>query len=201
MSMNAKLSPRRYQLVIGVSIIVVFIMFGAILGTSTQGDSAETYPKGFRGNTCTIETETLIIGYSNYYLTGDYQGIEGEIRTPYMPVQCDRIPEPGMLNIAIDLLHPDSVRNVPLALRLVKINAIDEETFEEHDMLSIPAQTYLDGVITQAFRLDEIGHYIVYLDGTSSESVQYSAQVPISVGHDWKDDVRNFLPPVLRQYF
>ncbi len=201
MSTNVESSPRRNQLVIGVSIIVVFIMFGALLGTSTQGDTAETYPKGFRGNTCTIETETLIIGYSNYYLTGDYQGIEGEIRTPYMPVQCDRIPEPGMLNIAIDILHPDSVRDVPLALRLVKISAIDEDTFEEHEVLSIPAQTYPSGVITQAFRLDEIGHYIVYLDGTSPESIQYLAQVPISVGHDWKDDVRNFLPPVLRQYF
>ncbi len=201
MSTNVELSPRRQQFVVGVSIIVVFIMFGAFLGTSTQGDSAETYPKGFRGNTCTIESETLIIGYSNYYLTSDFKGIEGEIRTPYMPVQCDRIPEPGMLNIAIDILHPDSVRDVPLALRLVKISAIDEDAFEEHEVLSIPAQTYPSGVITQAFRLDEIGHYIVYLDGTSPENIQYLAQVPISVGHDWKDDVRNFLPPVLRQYF
>ena len=201
MSKNSKLSPRRYQIIIGISITVIFIMLGALLGTSTQGDSAETYPKGFRGNTCTIETETLTIGYSNYFLTGDYQGIEGEIIMPYMPVQCDKIPEPGMLNIAIDILHPDSVRNVPLALRLVKVNVIDEETFEEHDMFSIPAQTYLDGVITQAFRLDEIGHYIVYLEGTSPESIQYLVQVPITVGQDWKDNVRNFLPPVLRKYF
>jgi hypothetical protein len=201
MPTNAKLSSRRFQLVIGISVIVTFIMVGVLLGTSSQGDSSDTYPKGFRGNTCTIETETLTIGYSSYYLTGDYQGIEGEIRTPYMPVPCDKIPQPGMLNIAIDLLHPDSVRNVPLALRLVKINAIDEETFEEHDVLSIPAQTYPSGVITQAFRMDEIGDYIVYLDGTSPENIQYLVQVPVSVGHDWKDNVRNFLPPVLRKFF
>lgn len=201
MSKNAKLSPRKYQIVIGISITVIFIMLGALLGTSTQGDSAETYPKGFRSNTCTIETETLTIGYSNYYLSSDYQGIEGEIRMPYMPVQCDKIPGPGMLSIAIDLLHPDALRNVPLALRLVKVNVIDEETFEEHDMFSIPAQTYPDGTITQAFRLDEAGNYIVYLDGTSPESIQYLVQVPITVGHDWKDNVRNFLPPALKKYF
>lgn len=203
MSANAKLLSRRFQLVIGGGVIVTFIMVGVLLGTSSQGDSSDTYPKGFRGQTCTIETETLTIGYSSYYLTGDYQGIEGEVRTPYMPVPCDKIPQPGMLNIAIDLLHPDSARNVPLALRLVKINAIDtieEEMFEEHEVLSIPAQTYPSGVITQAFRLDEIGQYVVYLDG-ATENSQYLVKVPVTVGHDWKDDVRNYLPPVLRQYF
>ena len=201
MPTSAKLSSRRFQLVIGVGVIVTFIMVGVFLGTSSQGDSSDTYPKGFRGNTCTIETETLTIGYSSYYLTGDYQGMEGEIRTPYMPVPCDNIPQPGMLNIAIDLLHPDSVRDVPLALRLVKINAIDEETVEELDVLSIPAQIYPSGVITQAFRLDEIGNYVVYLDGTSPENIQYLVRVPVSVGHDWRDNVRNFLPPVLRKFF
>jgi len=197
---NNQSSSRRFQLIIGISVIVTFIMVGIFLGTSSQGDSSETYPKGFRGNTCTIETETLTVGYSSYYLTGDYQGIEGEIRTPYMPVQCNRIPQPGMLNIAIDLLHPDSVRDVPLALRLVKINVFDDEMFEEQDILSIPPQTYPSGVITQAFRLDEIGYYIVYLDGASPENVQYLVRVPVTVGHDWKDDVRNFLPPILRKF-
>ncbi|MDR4513904.1 hypothetical protein [Nitrosomonas sp.] len=184
-----------------MSIFVAFIAFGALLQVSSQGDSSDTYPKGFRGNTCTVETETLTIGYSSYYLSDEYEVSEDEPRTPYIPVQCGKIPQPGMLNISIDLLHPDSTRNVPLAMRLVRLVLLDDEAIEEHEILSIPAQTYPSGVITHAFRLDEIGHYFIYLDGTSSNNTHYLVRVPVTVGHEWRDDVRNFLPPFLRKYF
>ena len=197
---RAILSSRRFQLIIGISIFVAFIVFGALLQVSSQGDSSETYPKGFRGTTCTIETETLTIGYSSYYLSDEYEVSDDEPRTPYVPVQCDRIPQPGMMNISIDLLHPDSIRDIPLALRLVKLAFLDDESYEEHEVLSIPAQTHPSGVITQAFRLDEIGYYYVYLDGRSAENIHYLIKVPIKVGHDWRDEVRNFLPPLLRKY-
>lgn len=195
-----KLSSRSSQFIIGISMIAAFIAFGAFLQVSSQGDSSETYPKGFRGNTCTIETETLTIGYSSYYLSDDYEVSDDEPRTPYIPVQCGKIPEPGMLNISIDLLHPDSSRNVPLAMRLVKLTFLDDENYEEHEVLSIPAQTHPSGVITQAFRLDEAGQYFIYLDGESTDNHHYQLSVPVTVGHDWRDDVRNFLPPFFRKY-
>ena len=196
-----KQPPRSSQLIIGICIIAAFITFGAFLQVSSQGDSSETYPKGFRGNTCTIETETLTIGYSSYYLSDDYVVSDDEPRTPYIPVQCGRIPKTGMLNIAIDLLYPESSRDVPLAMRLVKLTLLDDENYEEHEVLSIPAQSHPSGVITQAFRLDDIGHYYIYLDGNSAKNIPYHLRVPITVGHDWKDDIRNFLPPILRKYF
>ncbi|MCP5244292.1 MAG: hypothetical protein H6937_02720 [Burkholderiales bacterium] len=201
MQTRAKLLSRKFQIITGVSIFVAFITFGALLQVSSQGDSSDTYPKGFRGNTCTVETETLTIGYSSYYLSDEYEVSEDEPRTPYIPVQCGKIPQPGMLNISIDLLHPDSTRNVPLAMRLVRLVLLDDEAIEEHEILSIPAQTYPSGVITHAFRLDEIGHYFIYLDGTSSNNTHYLVRVPVTVGHEWRDDVRNFLPPFLRKYF
>ena len=201
MQTRAKLLSRKFQIITGISIFVAFIAFGALLQVSSQGDSSDTYPKGFRGNTCTVETETLTIGYSSYYLSDEYEVSEDEPRTPYIPVQCGKIPQPGMLNISIDLLHPDSTRNVPLAMRLVRLVLLDDEAIEEHEILSIPAQTYPSGVITHAFRLDEIGHYFIYLDGTSSNNTHYLVRVPVTVGHEWRDDVRNFLPPFLRKYF
>ncbi|WP_292987914.1 hypothetical protein [Nitrosomonas sp.] len=197
---TTRVSSHRFQLIIGISIFAAFIVFGALLQVSSQGDSSETYPKGFRGTTCTIETETLTIGYSSYYLSDEYEVSEDEPRTPYIPVQCGKIPQPGTLNISIDLLHPDAIRDVPLALRLVKLTLLEDEKHEEHEIFSIPARTHPSGVITQVFRLDEIGDYYVYLNGKSAENIHYLARVPITVGHDWRDKVRNFLPPLFRKY-
>ena len=197
---KAKWSSHSSQFIIGISIIVAFIAFGAFLQSSSQGDSSDTYPKGFRGNTCTVETGTLTIGYSSYYLPDDYEISEDEPRTPYIPVQCGKIPQPGMLNISIDLLYPDSSRDVPLEMHLVKLIFLDEEHFEEQEILSIPAQTNPSGVITQAFRLDDTGQYFIYLDGKDADNKHYYLRVPITVGHNWQDNVRNFLPPFFRKY-
>ncbi|SES63885.1 hypothetical protein SAMN05216326_10177 [Nitrosomonas marina] len=200
MQTRAKASTRKFQMIAGAGIFAAFIALGALLQVSSQGDSSDTYPKGFRGNTCTVETETLTIGYSSYYLSDEYEISEDEPRTPYIPVQCGKIPQPGMLNISIDLLHPDSSRNVPLAMRLAKLVYVADETVEEREILSVPARPHPSGVITHAFRLDEIGHYVIYLDGTSPENIHYLVRVPVIVGHDWRDNLRNFLPPFLRKY-
>ncbi|MCP5245108.1 MAG: hypothetical protein H6937_03745 [Burkholderiales bacterium] len=197
---RTKWSSRNTQFIFGIGIIVAFIAFGAFLQSSSQGDFSDTYPKGFRGNTCTVETETLTIGYSSYYLPDDYEVSDDEPRSPYIPVQCGKIPQPGMLNISIDLLYPDSSRNVPLAMRLVKLIFLDEEHFEEEEVLSIPAQTHPSGVITRALRLDDTGQYFIYLDGKSADNTHYQLRVPITVGHSWRDNVRNFLPPFFRKY-
>lgn len=193
---------------IGACVITVFIAIGIFLGTSSQGDFSDTYPKGFRGSTCTIEAETMTVGYSSYYLPDEYKFSDDEPRTPYIPVQCDRIPKPGMLNITIDLLYPESSRDIPLALRLTKLieteaagdHTDDAAIYEEHDVLLVPGQTYQSGVITQALRLDETGQYRLYLDGMDATDTHYQVRIPIKVGTDWKDELRNFLPPFLRRF-
>ena len=197
-----------YQYWIGAGLIIIFIMVGILLGTSSQGDYSETYPKGFRGSTCTIVEETMTVGYSSYYLPDDYEVSADEPRTPYIPVQCDRIPKAGMMNITIDLLYPESLRDTPLALRLVKQIAEESndgkndaaESYAEQDVLEVPVQIYQSGVITQAFRLDETGQYLLYLNGSNEKDKHYQIQIPIKVGTDWKDETRNFLPPFLRKF-
>jgi len=170
-------------------VIIAFMMFGAFLDASSQGDSSETYPKGFRGGACTIETDTLTIGYSGYYLPGDYEIPQDAIRTPHAPIQCGKIPKPGVLNITIDLLYPESTRDIPLALRLVKV-----EANAEREILTIPAQRHQSGVITHAFNLRELGQYILYLNG---ENAALLVKVPIKVGSDWKDNFRKLFSTFL----
>lgn len=202
------ITPAKRQYFVGTCIIVVFIAIGIFLGTSSQGDFSDTYPKGFRGSTCTIEAETMTVGYSSYYLPDEYTISDDEPRTPYIPVQCDRIPEPGMLNITIDLLYPESSRDFLLALRLVRLtetgtteeNGGDFEVYEEQDILLVPEQTYQSGVITQALRLDETGQYLLYLDGRDRNDIRYQVKIPIKVGTEWKDTLRNFLPPFFRKF-
>lgn len=188
---------RRLQFGILIGVIAIFIAFGALYRASSQGDSSETYPKGFRGGACTIETETLTIGYSSYYLPGDYVMPQDAIRTPYIPVQCDKVPEPGMLNIAIDLLYPESARDIPLALRLVQVEVDDKE--KEHEVLSVPAQQHRSGVIAHEFKLSEPGQYILYLEGRNTGNTNILVKIPITVHPHWKDHLRNFLPSFLRK--
>ncbi len=193
-------SSRKLQYFIGIGILGAFIIFGMLLQVSSQGDSAESYPKGFRGNTCTIETEALIIGYSSYYFPNNYEISGADPRMAYIPVQCGKIPDPSMFNISIDLLHPRESRDASFMLRLVKLTWIDDENVKEVELLTIPTQTYPDGVITQTFKLDDTGEYLVYLEGSGPNNTDYHLQVPITVGQDWRDTVRNFLPPILRKY-
>ncbi len=200
MPKSVNLLSRKFQFIIGVGAFVAFMVFGAFLRVNSQGDTTESYPKGFRGNTCTVETETLIIGYSSYYLPGNNEKVSGaDHRTAHMPVQCGKIPKPGMFNIAIDLLYPRASRDVPFSLRLFKLVWIDDKSTEEIEVLSIPAQAYSSGVITHSFKLDEEGQYFVYLEGKGLDNVDYHLQVPITVGHNWRDSVRNFLPPFFRR--
>ena len=136
---KSRLPSRKFQLAILIGVMAVFITFGALYRTSSQGDSSDTYPKGFRGGACTIETEALTIGYSGYFLPDDYEAPADTIRSAYMLVQCGKIPKPGMLNISIDLLHPESARDIPLALRLVKVEIDNKKHQKELEMLSAPA--------------------------------------------------------------
>jgi hypothetical protein len=199
MPIKSKLPSRKYQFAILFGVIAAFIAFGALYRASSQGDSSDTYPKGFRGGACTIETEALTIGYSGYYLPQDYESPADTIRSPYVPVQCGKVPEPASLNISIDLLYPESARDFLLALRLVKTETDDKKNSTERQILSIPAQQHQSGVITAAFKLNEPGQYILYLEGKDAENTDLQVKIPMQVGFDWKNHLKNSLSPFLKK--
>ena len=197
MQTKSKLLLRRPQLTILLGIILAFVTFSALYRTSSQGDFSETYPKGFRGGACTIETNTLTIGYSGYYLPLDYEIPKDTIRSAYVPIQCGRVPEPASLNISIDLLYPETARNFLLSQRLVKSELINEQK-KEIDILTIPATQHPSGVITQAIKLTEPGQYTLYIEGKNDQDVAIQLMVPLKVGFGWKDHFKTlfstFLP-------
>ena len=190
---NCLLFYRKSQLVILIAVVAVFIAFGALYRASSQGDSSETYPKGFRGGACTIETKALTIGYSGYFLPDDYAAPTDTIRSPHIPIQCGKIPGTGVLDITIDLLYPETARDIPLALRMVRVEMIDDKR-EEHEVFAIPPRIHPAGVVTQTLKLNEIGQYILYIDGT-----ELQVEVPIKVGFDWKDHFKKTFSTFLKK--
>lgn len=198
MPIQSEFSIRKFQFALLIAVLSAFIAFGLLYRTSSQGDLSETYPKGFRGGACTIESEMLIIGYSGYYLPEDYQSPD-DLRSPHVPVQCGKIPEPASLNISIDLLYPESARDFSLALRLVKLEADEKENQREQPIMSVPAQQHPSGVITVAFKLSELGHYVLYLEGKNTEDADLQVKIPMQVGLDWKNHLRNALSPLLKK--
>ncbi len=195
---QSKFSIRKFQFVILIAVLSAFIAFGLLYRTSSQGDLSETYPKGFRGGACTIESEALIIGYSGYYLPEGYQSPD-DLRSPHVPIQCGKIPEPASLNISIDLLYPESARDFSLALRLVKLEIDKKENQQEYQVMSVPARQHPSGVITVAFKLSEMGQYILYLEGKNTENANLQIKIPMQVGLDWKNHLRNALSPFLKK--
>jgi hypothetical protein len=161
---------------------------------SSQGDSSQTYPKGFRGGACTIEAESLTVGYSGYFLPKDYEVPKDVMSTPFVPTLCGKVPGPGNLNVTIDLLYPTQSRRIPFSLRLTQV----KKDHTEHELLSIPAKVYPSGVITQAFMLKELGNYMLELDGRDSTDNSIGIKIPIRVGSDWKEDMMNYLPTFSR---
>ncbi len=191
-SMPAKLNlsshKTQFAMLLGV-FVSIFIVFGAFYQASTQGDSSDTYPKGFRGGACTIESEKLTIGYSGYFLPDDYKVPEDTIRSPHIPVECGKLPAAGTLHITIDLLYPETARDIAIALRLVKIESQGEKETEQQVMV-IPAQQHPSGVITQILKMSETGKYILYLEDGNDKKAGLRVKVPIKVGFDWKDHFR-----------
>ena len=124
--------PSRTRLLVVTGFVALMVVTGTQFHVSSQGDRSSTYPKGYRGGTCTIETEALLVGYSAYFIPNDYEIPEDPSSIKAVPVLCGKVPSPGTLNVTLDLLHPESARNAPLGLRLVKLS----ENNAEHELLS-----------------------------------------------------------------
>ncbi len=173
--------------------IAVIVVIGLQFHVSSQGDMSTTYPKGFRGGTCTTESEYLLVGYSGYFIPVNYAIPSDEMSAMPVPVLCGKIPSPGMLDVTIDLLYPESVREWPLTMTLAKI----EDDKPAKTLLTIPARTYESGIITQVLNLEEMGEYGLYLSGKNMDQVEFVLEIPITVGTQWYEDLIEFWPMLL----
>src|SRR5690606_15533685 len=92
--------------------VALIVIVAAQFHVSSKGDLSQTYPKGYRGGTCTIESDTMMIGYSAYFISDAYEVPEDALSALSVPVLCGKVPNPGILDISIDLLYPESLRNI-----------------------------------------------------------------------------------------
>lgn len=187
------LSVRARYLLTVIGILTSVILIGMQFYVSSQGDMSETYPKGFRGGTCTIESDTLLIGYSAYFIPHNYEMPEDALSAMSVPILCGKVPSPGLLSITIDLLYPVSAREQPVALSLFR--KVNEKL--DQPLLSIPASNYHSGIISQEIRIDEPGEYVLHLLGADEHQTDFKLEIPITVGTKWYETVIQFWPLLL----
>lgn len=185
---NLSAGMRRFLVLAGSLAVIVAV--GLQFHVSSQGDQSNTYPKGFRGGTCTIESGSLVIGYSGYFIPGDYEIPENANSAMSVPVLCGKIPAPGTLDVTIDLLYPESAREWPLAMKLAKM----EGGKPSKTLVTIPAGIYEAGTITQVLRIGEMGEYRFYLSGKDGNQGDFTLEIPITVGMQWYEDMAQFWP-------
>ena len=185
---NLSAGMRRFLVLTGSLAVIVAV--GLQFHVSSQGDQSNTYPKGFRGGTCTMESGSLVIGYSGYFIPGDYEIPENANSAMSVPVLCGKMPAPGTLDVTIDLLYPEAARDWPLAMRLVKM----EGGTPSKTLMTIPEAVYGAGTITQALRIGETGEYRLYLSGKDGNQSDFMLEIPITVGTPWYGNAAQFWP-------
>ena len=168
-------------------------VIGIQFHVSSQGDMSETYSKVCRGGTCTIESDTLMIGYSAYFIPHDYEIPEDALSAMSTPILCGQVPNPGLLSITIDLLYPLSVREQPVTLTLFRV--VDGKSGQP--LLAVPAEIYQSGIISQEIRIKETGEYIFRLSGIDEHQAEFNLEIPITVGTEWYEPFIQFWPLLL----
>jgi hypothetical protein len=185
---NLSTGMRRFLILSGSLAVIVAV--GLQFHVSSQGDVSDTYPKGFRGGTCTIESDSLVIGYSGYFIPGDYEIPGDATGAMSVPVLCGKIPGPGILDVTIDLLYPESAREWTLTMVLAKM----EGGTPSNTLLTIPPRTYESGTIPQVLRIAELGEYRLYLSGKDGNQADFALEIPITVGTPWYEGFAQFWP-------
>lgn len=188
---NLSTGMRRFLVLTGAFAVIVAV--GLQFHVSSQGDLSNTYPKGFRGGTCTIESEFLVIGYSGYFIPGDYEIPENVSSAMSVPVLCGKIPGPGTLDVTIDLLYPESARKWPLTMTFAKM----EGSTPSKTLVTIPPGIHESGIITQVLSIGETGEYRLYLSGKDENQTNFTLEIPITVGTTWYEGIGQFWPMLL----
>ena len=153
------------------------------------------------GGGCSVKTGEFPVSISVYEVP------EGGI--PPMHSYCESIPNPGKINMTIEL--PQEAREFPIAVRLIKGghaghgdakagNASEEKTaesssHENHDehaghkmedesgIVYMPAEMHGSGIIVVAANIQEKGHYTVQLEKKDEAGkAKVAVSIPLSVG-------------------
>lgn len=192
-SIWTNLSTGRRPFLVLTPSLAVIAAIGLQFHVSSQGGMSNTYPKGFRGGTCTIGSESVVIGYSGYFIPGDYAIPENATSAMSVPVLCGKIPGPGTVDVAIDLLYPESSREWPLSMRLAKM----EGSTPSKTLMTMSSEVYEAGIIMQVLHFGEIGEYRLYLSGKDENQVDFTLKIPITVGRPWYQGVAQFWPMLI----
>lgn len=192
-SIWANLSTGMRRFLVLTASLAVIVAAGLQFHVSSQGDQSDTYPKGFRGGTCTIESESVVIGYSGYFIPADYEIPENATSAMSVPVLCGKIPGPGILDVTIDLLYPESAREWPLTMTLAKTDG----GRPSKTLLAIPPKIYESGIITQVLSITEAGEYRLYLTGKDERQTDFTLEIPITVGAHWYEGITQLWPMFL----
>lgn len=192
-SIWANLSTGMRRFLVLTASLAVIVAAGLQFHVSSQGDQSDTYPKGFRGGTCTIESESVVIGYSGYFIPADYEIPENATSAMSVPVLCGKILGPGMLDVTIDLLYPESAREWPVAMTLAKM----EGSAPSKTLLTVPSAIYETGIITQVLSITETGEYRLYLTGKDERQADFTLEIPITVGTKWYEGIAQLWPLLL----
>lgn len=185
------LSINIQRLFITICILTGIVLIGMQFHVNSQGSMSDTYPKGFRGGTCTIESDTLLVGYSAYFIPVDYVIPDDPMSAmSIVPILCGTVPGPGLLSITVDLLYPASIREQPVAVSLARKDG--ERTAES--LLSIPARIYQAGIISQEVSINEPGDYVLQLSGMDESQSEFHLEIPVIVGTKWYEPFIPYWP-------
>ncbi len=100
---------------------------------------------------------------------------------PPMHSFCDHVPGVGKVNVTIEISDLDT-REIPIAVRLV-MDAHEGMDHGEHELLYMPAEQYLSGIIVVSTEFDELGQYSILLEtDDGAGNVKTAVRVPVHVG-------------------
>lgn len=100
---------------------------------------------------------------------------------PPMHSFCDHVPDVGKVNMTIEIPDLDT-REIPIAVRLV-MDGHEGMDHGEHELLYIPAEQYLSGIIVVSTEFDELGQYSVLLETEDGEgNTKTAVRIPVHVG-------------------
>lgn len=192
-SIWTNLSTGLRPLLVLTASLAVIAAIGLQFHTSSQGGMSNPYPKGFRGGTCTIGSESVVIGYSGYFIPADYAIPENATTEMSVPVLCGKIPGPGTVDVTIDFLYPESSREWPLSLKLAKV----EGNTPSKTLMTMSSKVYEAGTIMQVLHIGEIGEYRLFLSGKDENEVDFTLKIPFMVGMPWYEDIAHFWPMLI----
>ena len=125
------------------------------------------------GGGCVIESGDFPVTVSIYEVPKE--------DIPPMHSFCDHVPDVGKINMTIEISDHDT-REIPIAVRLV-MDGHEGMDHGEHELLYMPAEQYLSGIIVVSTEFDELGQYSVLLEtDDGAGSTKTAVRIPVHVG-------------------